>query len=158
MEKKAFKEEQTEPQSHTRCFLSRLDPGDDHRKREQGARAIRGHWGIENKNHYKRDTCQWREDDHRHRRVNAAQNLALTRNALLAIIPFDEKSTLSSMLEDFQNDRVGALNQILHASPIYPPPAKCPDALRDFLKKTLLPGGGLLSFSRVIFLYVSQDL
>jgi predicted transposase YbfD/YdcC len=80
--------------------------------------VIRGHWGIENKNHYKRDTCQWREDGHRHRRVKAAQNLALTRNALLAIIPFDEKNTLSSVLDDFGNDRAEALKLILNASPI----------------------------------------
>ena len=30
---------------------------------------------------------------HRFRRINIAQNLALTRNPLLAIIPFDEKRT-----------------------------------------------------------------
>ena len=30
---------------------------------------------------------------HRFRRINIAQNLALTRNTLLAIIPFDEKRT-----------------------------------------------------------------
>ena len=53
--------------------------------------AVRGHWSIENRNHHKRDDSVWQEDRHRHRRVNIAQNLALTRNALLAIIPFDEK-------------------------------------------------------------------
>ena len=96
-------------QSHTRQFLSSLDPGDDHGQLKRGNRMIRGHWGIETKNHYKRDTCQWREDGHRHRRVNAAQNLALTRNALLASIPFDEKNTLSGVLDDCGNDRIGAL-------------------------------------------------
>ena len=118
VDKKAFQKGGAGFQSHTRQFLSSLDPGDDHGQRERGARVIRGHWGIENKNHYKRDTCQWREDGHRHRRVNAAQNLALTRNALLAIIPFDEKNTLNSVLDDFGNDRAGALKLILHASPI----------------------------------------
>jgi predicted transposase YbfD/YdcC len=44
--------------------------------------AIRGHWSIDNLNHYKRDTSLWREDDHRHRRVPIALNLALTRYAL----------------------------------------------------------------------------
>jgi hypothetical protein len=43
---------------------------------------------VENRNHDKRDDSVWQED--RHRRINVAQNLALTRNALLALIPFDE--------------------------------------------------------------------
>jgi len=34
------------------------------------------------------------EDNHRHRRINAAQNLALTCKALLAIVPFDKNSAL----------------------------------------------------------------
>ncbi|MCU0777758.1 MAG: hypothetical protein MUF86_08830 [Akkermansiaceae bacterium] len=49
--------------------------------------AVRGHRSVENLNPCKRDTGLWREDGHRHRRVHIAQNLALTRNALLAIIP-----------------------------------------------------------------------
>jgi hypothetical protein len=71
LEKKTIKEGRTEFQSHTRRFLSSLSPGDDPSERKRGARAIRGHWGTENKNHDKRDTCQWREDGHRYRRVNA---------------------------------------------------------------------------------------
>lgn len=72
---------------------------------------------VENANHYKRDTCQWREDDHRHRRTNVAQNLALTRNALLAIIPFDEDKNLRSMLSYYHRNESGAIKLILHAKP-----------------------------------------
>ena len=80
--------------------------------------AVRGHWSIENRNHHKRDDSVWQEDRHRHRRVNIAQNLALTRNALLAIIPFDEKRNLPSLIAEYQDDKTRSINLILHAKPI----------------------------------------
>lgn len=107
-----------EVRKNTRNFLSSLSPGDDPRKQKQAAGVIRNHWGVENKNHYKKDTCQWVEDDHRHRRVNAAQNLALTRNALLAIIPFDETKNLSSWLDTYQSYPARALKLLQQARPI----------------------------------------
>jgi hypothetical protein len=107
-----------EARSHTRNFLSSLSPGDDPGKLKRAAGVIRNHWGVENKNHYKKDTCQWVEDDHRHRRVNAAQNLALTRNALLAIIPFDETKNLSSWLDTYQSYPARALKLLQQARPI----------------------------------------
>jgi len=58
------------------------------------------------------------ENDHRHRRVNAAQNLALTRNALLAIIPFDETKNLGSWLDTYQSYPAQALKLIQQARPI----------------------------------------
>ena len=36
------------------------------------------------------------------RHINVAQNLALTRNALLAMIPFDEKRNLPSLIAEYQ--------------------------------------------------------
>ena len=107
-----------EVRNHTRNFLSSLNPGDDLGKLTRAAGVIRNHWGIENKNHDKKDTCQWVEDDHRHRRVNAAQNLALTRNALLAIIPFDETKNLGSWLDTYQSYPAQALKLIQQARPI----------------------------------------
>jgi hypothetical protein len=56
--------------------------------------------------------------DHRYRRPNVALNLALTRNALLAIIPFDEKHNLPTLIADYQNHPSRAINLILKASPI----------------------------------------
>lgn len=73
---------------------------------------------MENLNHYRRDTCLWREDDHRHRRVNIAQNIAPTRNALLAIIRFGADEALSSWFENYQRHPVKAIQLILHAAPV----------------------------------------
>jgi len=57
------------------------------------------------------------KDRHRHRRVNVAQNLALSRNALLAIIPFDEKRNLPSLIADYQDRKQLAIDLILKARP-----------------------------------------
>ncbi len=118
MDIKDIEDPNLELRNHTRNFLSSLSPGDDPGKLKRAAGVIRNHWAIENKNHYKKDTCQWVEDDHRHRRVNAAQNLALTRNALLAIIPFDETKNLSSWLDTYQSYPARALKLIQQARPI----------------------------------------
>ena len=94
-----------------RFFLTSLDPSETKRIPV----AVRGHWSVENLNHYKRDTCLWLEDDHRHRRVHIAQNLALTRNALLAIIPFDRGEPLSAWFEIYQRHPSKAIQLILKA-------------------------------------------
>jgi predicted transposase YbfD/YdcC len=98
---------------HIRHFISSLAA--EHKERL--GRAARGHWSIENRNHHKRDDSVWQEDRHRHRRVNIAQNLALTRNALLAIIPFDEKRNLPSLIADYQERKQLAIQIILNARP-----------------------------------------
>lgn len=113
IDKKELSEGKIEPKKNTRYFLSSLSP-----EERRAPASIRGHWAVENKNHYKRDTCQWREDHHRHRTVHAAQNLALLRNALLAIIPFDEKTTLSQKLDEYQAHPARALKLIMHGKPI----------------------------------------
>jgi predicted transposase YbfD/YdcC len=98
---------------HVRHFISSLPPEDPTRH----GRAVRGHWSVENRNHHKRDDSVWQEDRHRHRRPRIAQNLALTRNALLAIIPFDEKINLPSLIARYQQHPEIAINLILHARP-----------------------------------------
>jgi hypothetical protein len=105
---------ETQEKSHVRHFLTSLDPAD----KQRIPAAVRGHWSVENLNHYKRDTSLWREDDHRHRRVNIAQNLALTRNALLAIIPFGPDEPLSGWFEIYQRKPAKAIQLILHVAPI----------------------------------------
>jgi predicted transposase YbfD/YdcC len=105
---------ETQEKSHVRHFLTSLDPAE----KQRIPAAVRGHWSVENLNHYKRDTSLWREDDHRHRRVNIAQNLALTRNALLAIIPFNADEPLSGWFEIYQRKPAKAIQLILHAAPI----------------------------------------
>ena len=85
---------------------------------ERMGALVRGHWSIENRNHHKRDDSVWQEDRHRHRRMNVAQNLALTRNALLAVIPFTDKQRLPALIADYQNSPSLAIKLILHASPV----------------------------------------
>lgn len=98
---------------HTRSFISSLPPCESVRL----GRAARTHWSVENKNHHKRDHHVWQEDRHRHRRVNIAQNLALTRSALLAVIPFDEDTNLPTLVVDYQDRKQLAIDLILKASP-----------------------------------------
>lgn len=105
---------EAQDKSHVRHFLTSLGPGESQRI----PAAVRGHWSVENLNHYKRDTSLWREDDHRHRRIHIAQNLALTRNALLAIIPFGADEPLSGWFEICQRHPATAIQLILHATPI----------------------------------------
>ncbi len=64
---------------------------------------------MENRNNYKRDTSLWQDDDHRHRRVNLAQNLALTRNVLLVIIPFGTDGLLSGWFKIYQRNPTKAI-------------------------------------------------
>jgi predicted transposase YbfD/YdcC len=60
----------------------------------QWLELIRGHWGgVEIRNHWRRDAV-WGEDGSRSRQPNLLANLALLRNALLALLPdhFPEQS------------------------------------------------------------------
>ena len=49
------------------------------------ARAIRGHWGIENQLHYPKDHTQG-EDQHVLRKGNAPSNLSLLRSMVLVLL------------------------------------------------------------------------
>jgi predicted transposase YbfD/YdcC len=100
--------------SHTRCFLSSLAV----RVKARATGGVRGHWSVENRNHHKRDASAWQEDRHRHRKPNAALNLALTRNVLLAIIPFEEGQPLAHFFEQYHRHPHHALRLILNARPV----------------------------------------
>lgn len=65
-----------------RYFVTSLDT-QEHRPAKL-AEYIRSHWGIENKNHWKRD-AQWKEDSPRLRNPKTAQALAILRGAVLAL-------------------------------------------------------------------------
>lgn len=109
--------EKKDPQilkSHTRVLLSSLRA----EEKSRSTQAARQHWSIENRNHHKRDASAWQEDRHRHRRPNAALNLALTRNALLAIIPFQQGEPLAHFFELYHRHPAKALNLILQARPV----------------------------------------
>ena len=108
------KKDPDNPKNHTRFFLSSLSIEEKSRLTQ----AARKHWSVENKNHHKRDASAWQEDKHRHRRPKAALNLALTRNALLAIIPFEQDQPLAHFFEHYHRHPAYALALILKARPV----------------------------------------
>ena len=97
--------------SNTRVFLSSLSVEEN---KARSTQAVRGHWSIENRNHHKRDASAWQEDRHKHRRPKAA----LTRNALLAIIPFKQGEPLAAFFEFYHRHRREALALILNSRPV----------------------------------------
>lgn len=77
-----------------RYYISSHEP--EERTASQWHRLIRGHWGgVENRNHWSRDAI-WREDATRSRNPHLVGNLALLRNALLAIVA-EERETYGSL-------------------------------------------------------------
>lgn len=95
----------------TRYYLSSAEP--DERTPALWQQLVRGHWaGVEIRNHWRRDAL-WGEDRSRSRNANALANLALMRNALLALLPvhFGVKS-LKQIHEDLHSDPVGCLRAI----------------------------------------------
>jgi len=102
------------PKSHTRFFLSSLAT----HEKARSTGAVRQHWSVENRNHHKRDASAWQEDRHRHRKPHAALNLALTRNVLLAMIPFEAGQPLAHFFEHYHRHPHHALGLILKARPV----------------------------------------
>lgn len=73
-----------ELKSETRYFITSLER--EERSASRIAQAIRGHWSVENKNHWKRDTSLWKEDASRPRKkASGGQVLALLRGAILRL-------------------------------------------------------------------------
>lgn len=71
---------------------------------------IREHWGIENRNHWRRDAC-WGEDSRcRLRNVNAASTLALLRSALLLPALAGKTTKLPELAEACAGSRRYAMN------------------------------------------------
>lgn len=66
-----------------RCFITSIPPN-----AVQFARAVRGHWGVENPLHWTLDVT-FREDNSRARTGNAAENLAAMRRLALNTIKTD---------------------------------------------------------------------
>jgi len=74
-----------ETKAETRYYLSSAEPADY--RPAQWHQLVRGHWGgVEIRNHWRRDAV-WGEDRSRTRNAGALANLALLRNALLALLP-----------------------------------------------------------------------
>ena len=74
------------------------------------AATIRAHWGIENRNHWRRDAC-WGEDTRcRFRKPNAACAMALLRSALLLPALTAGQPSLNALAERAAGDKRFALN------------------------------------------------
>jgi predicted transposase YbfD/YdcC len=70
--------------TESRYYLSSLPP--EHYRPAQWLALIRGHWGgVEIRNHWRRDALMG-EDRSRSRNAHLLANLALIRNALLALL------------------------------------------------------------------------
>jgi predicted transposase YbfD/YdcC len=93
----------------TRYFVTSLDPKEAKPQRLFG--IIRGHWSVENKNHWRRDAI-WGEDHCLLRSPNAACALALLRNALLALLIPAGFHNLADALESMHADASHAINLI----------------------------------------------
>lgn len=88
--------------TESRYYLSSRAPG-DHRA-EQGLGLIRGHWdGVEVRNHWRHDALL-DEDGSRSRNARLLANVALIRNALLALLAeHHPDQPLPELLEHFHS-------------------------------------------------------
>ena len=101
--------------SETRHFITSLEEEDASHTRL--AEIARGHWSVENKNHWKKDATLWREDRSVRRKSKGARNLALLRNAILAIIPHEAHASLNQALLHYADHRSEAIRLITNATP-----------------------------------------
>ena len=98
-----------------RHFIASLDVGEI--RPEAMIRNVRGHWAVENNNHWRRDASQWREDACRLRNPRTAQNFGLLRNALLALIPHD-LGPLAAVFQHFTRNLSAALKLLNSQLPV----------------------------------------
>ncbi len=85
----------TELKSETRYFITSL--AREERNAARLAQAIRGHWSVENKNHWKRDSSLWQEDASRPRKkASGGQVLALLRGAILRLHDIEAFESLNA--------------------------------------------------------------
>lgn len=105
-----------EPKMAVRIFGTSHENGS--KTAAQISKMIREHWSVENLNHWKRDATLWREDRAPKRNPKGAKNLALIRNALLAVIPFEEFESLNDAFEYYRDHREKSVKLIKTAAPI----------------------------------------
>lgn len=101
--------------SETRYFITSLSEGQQSLARL--AAIARGHWSVENKNHWKKDASLWREDRGMRRKAKGAKNLALLRNAILALIRPEEHVSLNHAFLHYADHRSEAIRLIIQMPP-----------------------------------------
>lgn len=72
---------------------------------------------MENLNHWKRDASFWREDRSPWRSARGAKNLALLRNAVLALLPFEQHDSLNAAFDHNRDYRTQSLRLLKNAAP-----------------------------------------
>jgi len=107
--------EDAEPEMAVRLFGTSIEFGK--KTAAQLGRIIREHWSVENLNHWKRDATYWREDRAPKRNPKGAKNLALLRNALLAVIPFERFDSLNDAFDHYRDKRAKSMQLIKTAPP-----------------------------------------
>jgi predicted transposase YbfD/YdcC len=101
--------------SETRHFITSLSEGEASHARL--AEIARGHWSVENKNHWKKDATLWREDRGVRRKVKGARNLALLRNAILSLVRPDEHASLNQAFLHYADHRSEAIRLLTQMQP-----------------------------------------
>ena len=101
--------------SETRYFITSFGEGEERHARL--AEIARGHWSVENKNHWKKDATLWREDRGTRRKAQGARNLALLRNAILALIRHDEHDSLNQAFLHYADHRTDAMRLLTQTPP-----------------------------------------
>jgi hypothetical protein len=109
--------EGAEPEMSVRLFGTSHEHGSKTAARL--GKMIREHWSVENLNHWKRDATYWREDRAPKRNPKGAKNLASIRNALLAVIPFEEFESLNDAFDSYRDHREKSVRIIKTAVPFH---------------------------------------
>jgi hypothetical protein len=97
--------------AHVRHWITSLEIDDSRRPPSQLLDLCRGHWSVENKNHWKRDAI-WNEDTTRVQAPAIARNLALLRSVLLAPLARSGYPSLPATLETMARDPAQAIRLI----------------------------------------------
>jgi len=101
--------------AETRYFALSQEADEERTVRIAG--ALRGHWSVENKSHWRRDATRWREDRAPRRKPRGAKNLALLRSALLAIIDLSAHESLNAAFDHYTAYPLEALHLLTKAKP-----------------------------------------
>ncbi len=102
-------------ENETRDFITGLSEGEASHARL--AAIARGHWSVENKNHWKKDATLWREDRGTRRKAKGARNLALLRNVILALIRPTEHASLNHAFLHYADHRSAAIRLLTQMPP-----------------------------------------
>jgi hypothetical protein len=110
-----FESGSEELKTETRYFITSL--GREQKSVAQLAAAVRGHWSVENRNHWKRDASYWKEDASRPRKkASGGQTLALLRGAVLRLHDLALFETLNAGFEH-RSAKPGATLRLLRTAP-----------------------------------------